>query len=38
MWLVSVNLAGVRGPKQFGDLFIHISATNATPISKLFVF
>ncbi|MEA2540683.1 MAG: hypothetical protein QOH35_2049 [Acidobacteriaceae bacterium] len=37
MSLVSVNLAGVWARNSLGYPFIHISATNATHISKLFV-
>jgi hypothetical protein len=37
MSLLAMNLACVRGPNSWGSPFIHISATNATPISMLFV-
>jgi hypothetical protein len=37
MSLMSMNLAGVRGRNRWGRPFIHISPTNATPISVLFV-
>jgi hypothetical protein len=37
MSLISMNLAGVRGRNRWGRPFIHISPTNATPISVLFV-
>jgi hypothetical protein len=37
MSLISMNLAGVRGRNRWGSPFVHISSTNATPISVLFV-